>query len=111
MLSDGPTVTQGISPAALRERIIAGGELALLDLREGGVFADGHLLFAISMPLSRLEFRIDGLVPRRCVPIVLCADARDDDGLIANLSSSRSPFEMYRFSLNRTGHVDAAAER
>ena len=76
-------MTQGISPAALRERITAGGELALLDLREGGVFADGHLLFAISMPLSRLEFRIDGLVPRRCVPIVLCADARDDDGLIA----------------------------
>ena len=73
------TPTRAIGPAALRELIIAGGELALLDPREGGVFAGGHLLFAVSMPLSRLEFRIDGLVPRRDVAIVLCADAGDHE--------------------------------
>ena len=72
-------MAKAISAAALRDGIIAGGELALLDLREGGVFADGHLLFAVSLPLSRLEFCIDGLVPRRDVPIVLCAGGGDDD--------------------------------
>ena len=75
-------MAKAIGAAALRDRIIAGGELALLDLRAGGIFADGHLLFAVSLPLSRLEFRIDGLVPRRDVAIVLCADA-EDDSLIA----------------------------
>jgi rhodanese-related sulfurtransferase len=112
-LSEGLTVTQGISPAALRETIIAGGELALLDLREGGVFADGHLLFAISMPLSRLEFRIDGLVPRRDVPIVLCADEPDDDGLIAKGATRLAGFGYTDLSFlegGLTGWAEAGFE-
>jgi rhodanese-related sulfurtransferase len=55
-------------------------ELAILDLREEGVFAEGHLLYAASLPLSRLELRLDALVPRRQTRIVLCDD---DDGLAA----------------------------
>ena len=85
------TPARAIGPAALRELIDAGGELALLDPREGGVFAGGHLLFAVSMPLSRLEFRIDGLVPRRDVAIVLCADAGDHD-LITRTASRLEAF-------------------
>ena len=85
------TPARAIGPARLRELINAGGELALLDPREGGVFAGGHLLFAVSMPLSRLEFRIDGLVPRRDVAIVLCADAGDHD-LITRSASRLEAF-------------------
>jgi rhodanese-related sulfurtransferase len=54
------------------------GELALLDVREEGRFAAGHILRASSLPLSRLELQIAGLVPRPSCRIVLCDD---DDGL------------------------------
>ena len=62
----------------LRAMLLDGDELALLDIREEGVFSDSHLLFASSLPLSRLEFGIDALVPRRGARVVLCDDG---DGL------------------------------
>ncbi len=65
-----------VTPQALREMLLDGGEIALLDLREEGRFAEGHPLFASSLPLGRLELRIDALVPRRSARIVLC-DAAD----------------------------------
>ena len=67
-----------LPPAELKAMLRDGGELAILDLREEGVFAEGHLLYAASAPLSRLELRIDQLVPRRDTRIVLCDD---NDGL------------------------------
>ena len=54
-------------------------ELAILDVREEGVFAEGHLFAAASLPLSRLELKLDALVPRRATRIVLCDDG---DGLV-----------------------------
>ena len=75
-MSDGT-----ISPAALKRRLVdLDGELALLDVRERGVYGRGHLLFATSAPLSRLEIDAPRMVPRRATPIVLCDD---DDGLAA----------------------------
>ncbi|MDA1089789.1 MAG: rhodanese-like domain-containing protein [Proteobacteria bacterium] len=71
-----------ISAADLKAMILNRGELALLDLREEGTFGDGHLLFAVPMPLSRLELVADDLVPRRDVPIVLCAGGDGDDHLM-----------------------------
>jgi rhodanese-related sulfurtransferase len=53
-------------------------ELALLDVREERIFSESHLLFARSVPLSRLELRMARLVPRRATRIVL---VDDDDGL------------------------------
>ena len=73
---------KAVTAPQLREMIVSGGELALLDLREEGTFGDGHLLFAVPAPLSRLEMVIDGLVPRRDVPIVLCSGGDGDDDLI-----------------------------
>ena len=67
-----------ITAEALRETILGDGELAILDVREEGVFSQAHLLFASPAPLSRLELRIADLVPRRSAPIVLCDDG---DGL------------------------------
>jgi rhodanese-related sulfurtransferase len=61
-----------VSPAMLKAMIRDGKELALLDVREKGVFARGHLFFAISLPLSRLELRIRALVPRFGARVVLC---------------------------------------
>jgi rhodanese-related sulfurtransferase len=61
-----------VTPAALRAMLTDGGELALLDLREELTFSESHLLFARSLPLSRLELGMARLVPRLSTRIVLC---------------------------------------
>ena len=62
-----------ICPSKLRDWLLDDDELALLDVREEGVFgADGHLLFAVCLPMSRLELDILSLVPRKTVRLVLC---------------------------------------
>lgn len=67
-----------ISPQALKDMLLDRGELALIDVREELSFSEKHLLFARSVPLSRLELRMPQLVPRRSTRIVVCDDR---DGL------------------------------
>src|SRR5215212_2127737 len=67
-----------VSAAALRAMLLDEEELALIDVREERIFSESHLLFARSVPLSRLELRMARLVPRRTTRIVLVDDA---DGL------------------------------
>src|SRR5205085_6968074 len=67
-----------VSAAALRAMLLDQDELGLIDVREERIFSDSHLLFARSLPLSRLELRMARLVPRRARRIVLVAAA---DGL------------------------------
>ena len=64
-------MTREVSASAVRELLLAGGELALLDVREQGVHYQGHPFFACPLPLTRLELMIEDLVPRRTVPAVL----------------------------------------
>ena len=56
-----------------------GEELALIDVREELTYSQNHLLWARSVPLSRLELRFARLVPRLSTRIVLCDD---NDGLV-----------------------------
>ncbi len=67
-----------VDPHAVKAMLADGGELALLDVREELIFSQNHLLWARSVPLSRLELRFPRLVPRKTARIVLCDDA---DGL------------------------------
>jgi rhodanese-related sulfurtransferase len=69
---------RSLTASALKAMLADGEELALIDLREELIFAQNHLLFARSVPLSRLELNFARLVPRPGTPIVLCDDA---DGL------------------------------
>ena len=74
-----------ISAEVLKERIITGREYALIDVRTEGAFAKAHLLFAVSVPLDRLELKFDRLVPRLDTPIVLC----DDGSQLAEQAAER----------------------
>jgi rhodanese-related sulfurtransferase len=66
-------MTNHIPPEELRNWLLDDDELSLLDVREEGVFgADGHLLFAVCLPMSRLELDVLSLVPRKSVRLVLC---------------------------------------
>jgi rhodanese-related sulfurtransferase len=66
-----------------------GGEIALLDAREEGIFHARHLLLASCVPLSRLELLIDDLVPRRGTRVVWCDDG---DGSALRAAHSMSGF-------------------
>jgi rhodanese-related sulfurtransferase len=68
-----------LDPHAVKAMLADGRELALIDLREELLFSRSHLLWARSVPLSRLELRFARLVPRRDTRIVLCDDG---DGLV-----------------------------
>lgn len=65
-----------IDPATLRSWIADGEELAILDAREEGEFADGHLFWAVPCPLSRREIRARTLLPRLAVRVVCVDDGR-----------------------------------
>jgi rhodanese-related sulfurtransferase len=74
------TRARPLTPAAVKAMLGDGEELALIDLREELIFSQNHLLWARSVPLSRLELRFARLVPRLTTRIVLCDD---NDGLVA----------------------------
>src|SRR5436190_490245 len=70
---------QQVDPRALKAMLADGAEMALVDLREELIFSQGHLLFARSIPLSRLELNFARLVPRPGTRVVLCDDG---EGLV-----------------------------
>jgi len=69
--------------ADLQRMLADGSELALIDVRDAGVFSSGHMLMACSIPLNRIEYLIDAMVPRRDTRMVLVDDAGSSNGLAA----------------------------
>jgi rhodanese-related sulfurtransferase len=67
-----------VTASAVKAMLADGEELALIDVREELIYSQNHLLWARSVPLSRLELRFARLVPRLTTRIVLIDDA---DGL------------------------------
>ena len=57
--------------AAVRERLLAREETALLDVREEDPFAQEHPLWAANLPLSKIEIEAWRRIPRRDTLIVL----------------------------------------
>lgn len=62
-----------VTPPQLRQMLDDHRELAVLDVREEGVYSrEGHLLQVSNVPLSVLELRVRALVPRPATRIVVC---------------------------------------
>ena len=55
----------------LKQHILNREEIAIIDVREEGIYFDCHLFWATNIPLSRLECLVSELLPRRSVPIVV----------------------------------------
>ena len=79
----------------IRRALLAGEELALIDVREEDPFAQAHPLFAVNIALSRLELDIYARVPRRTTAITLLDDG---EGLAAQAADR----------LTRLGYSDVA---
>ncbi|PLP99351.1 rhodanese-like domain-containing protein [Cupriavidus pauculus] len=77
-----------IGASALKAALADGQEIALLDVRETGVYTKGHPLLAASAPLWRLELLIDRLVPRRDTRIVLL-DGGDNADALAHQAAAK----------------------
>ncbi|UZE47832.1 rhodanese-like domain-containing protein [Rhodopseudomonas sp. P2A-2r] len=67
-------MTRLVTTAEVRASLIEGREIALFDVREEGPYSRAHPLFAVSLPLSRIELRVLDLVPRWDAPIVVYDD-------------------------------------
>jgi rhodanese-related sulfurtransferase len=63
-----------ISASRLHALLAEPGEIALFDLRDEGIYAQGHLLLAASLPLAELEIAAPRRLPRRDVRVVLIDD-------------------------------------
>ena len=72
--SHGASAALTAAARDLKRMLHDGGEIAVLDVREEGVFAKRHMLLACSAPLSQLELRAPLLVPRRSARIVIVDD-------------------------------------
>ena len=57
-------MTSTVSTAAIRAALINRQEIALLDVREEGIYAEAHPLFAASLPAGRIELETFDRVPR-----------------------------------------------
>ena len=79
-----------VAPNALKAMLGDGEELALVDVREQGVYFHDHLLFASCIPLSRLELIAGDLIPRRSTRIVLCDG--EDEGMARNAAAKLTAF-------------------
>ena len=55
----------------VRRSLLAREEIALLDVREEGLYAEGHPLFAASLPVGRIEAEVFDRIPRRSTPVVV----------------------------------------
>lgn len=64
----------------IRRALLAHEELALIDVREEDPFAQDHPLFAVNIPLSKLELEVFARVPRRDTAITVYDDG---EGLAA----------------------------
>jgi len=72
------SVTLSIDEFRARDLTWATRSWALLDLRDAGEFADGHIPGATTLPRRMLEFRISEVLPDPSWPIVVYDDGAGD---------------------------------
>lgn len=67
-----------MTPQELRGMITDEKEVAIIDVREQGEFAQAHLLISCCIPLSQMELQVADLVPRFDTPMVLIGNEPAD---------------------------------
>jgi len=82
---------QNVDPHDLHKQLSDGSELALIDVRDEGVFGESHILTASSLPANLVETRICDLVPRRSVRLVLCDSGDENEALARRVGTVLEP--------------------
>ena len=81
-----------VSPGEIRQKLLFGEEIAIIDVREEAAFATGHPLFAAQIPLARIAVEAPWRLPRRAVPVALY----DDGGGLAEAALAQLQALGYR---------------
>jgi rhodanese-related sulfurtransferase len=68
------SLTATRSFADIRRALLARTESALVDVREEDPYAKGHPLFAVNIPLSKLELEVFARIPRRDTAVTVYDD-------------------------------------
>jgi len=84
-----------ITPGEVRQKLLIGEEIAIIDVREEEKFALGHPLFAAQIPLRRIIVEAPWRLPRREVLVVVY----DDGGGIAEAAQAQLLALGYRNTL------------
>ncbi|EIP87099.1 Rhodanese domain protein [Burkholderia humptydooensis MSMB43] len=74
-----PARLPALSAADVRAALLAGAEIALIDVREEDPYARGHPLWAANFPLSKLELDAWTRIPRRDTTIAIYGEALGED--------------------------------
>ncbi len=96
-----------ISAVELKSLILGRCEHAILDVREQGIYFDGHLLWATNLPLSRLELEVHALLPRRTVSITVYDSGSVGQEIVARRAQNRLQELGYTHVAILTGGVKA----
>jgi hypothetical protein len=87
-----------VGATALKTMEAYGKEIAIVDSREEGVFGEAHLLYAVNMPLSKLEINIFRMIPRKSTRIVL-TNGGEGTSERGAMKLNNSATAMLRFSM------------
>lgn len=87
-----------VSAPALKAMEADGKEIAVVDPREEGIYGEAHLLFAVNLPLSKLELDVYRMIPRRTTRIVL-ADGGEG-------TSERAAVKLKEFGYSNVAILD-----
>lgn len=89
LVADARRQITEISPQAAAAELAAGATPVLIDVREPGEFAVGHLHGAINLPRGVLEFQVEAHPAMACTPDAALAD-RQREVLVYCRSGGRS---------------------
>ncbi|MDQ2137217.1 rhodanese-like domain-containing protein [Alcaligenaceae bacterium B3P038] len=92
--SQSSSTVNAVSPDRLKQWLHDGEEIALLDVREHGLYGESHLFYGVNTPYSRLEIEVPRLVPNRAVRVVVYDQGKGDD--VAARSAQRLTALGYR---------------
>ncbi len=96
-----------VSAFQLRDMLLDGGEIAVLDIRDEGLHTQGHLLLAASLPLSRLALDGGWRLPRRDTRTVLVDESPERIAQAAALLAQAGYTQVFALDGFHT-HCEAA---
>jgi len=99
-----------IDARALRAAFDEGGELAVVDVREEGVFGQRHILRCNNIPLSVLELAVRDLIPRSGTRIVLVDAGGGLSERAANVLTTMGYSDLSILTQGVQGWADAGFE-
>ena len=96
--------------ADIRAALLAGEEVALVDVREEAPFAEAHPLFAANIPLSKLELEVLSRIPRKDTAITVYDNAEGLASLAVQRLQGLGYSDVKRLEGGLQGWRDAGGE-